>query len=62
MFVSEAIFYVDLVEKRYHIFCLVFGVVYLFNAVEDNTEYNFMRHNASIVQKIAIALLNALYR
>lgn len=57
----ESIFDIDLIEEGDHIFSLILGVVNFFNAVEDNTQDNLMGHDASIIQKISITLLNTLY-
>jgi hypothetical protein len=58
---SEAIFDVDLVEEGYHILCLVFGVIEMFYSIVYHDHYYLVRRNPGLVQKLQIALLNALY-
>lgn len=58
---SEAIFDVNFIEEGDHIFCLIFRVVDFFDAIEDDCEDDFVGHNAGVLQKIAVALLDAFY-
>ena len=59
---SEAILDIDFVEEGDHILGLIFRVVDLFNAIEDDCENNLMRHNPSIIKKIAVTLLDTFDR
>lgn len=58
---SEAIFDVNFIEEGDHIFSLIFRVVDFFDAIEDDCEDDFVGHNAGVLQKIAVALLDAFY-
>jgi len=59
---SEAVFNVDLVEERYHVFSLVLGGVEVLDTVEDHHHDDLMRHDARFCQKVLVALLNSFYR
>ena len=58
----EAIFDIDFIKKGDHVFCLVLGVIQMLNSVKDDNNNNLMRHDACILQKFLVALLNPLYR
>jgi len=56
----ESIFDVDFCEVRNHVFCLVLGVIDLFDSVKNNGKNDFVRHYTGIVKKVFVALLYAL--
>jgi hypothetical protein len=46
---SETVLQVKLVEVTNHIFCLIFAIVDRFDTIENDNQYYFMRHNASLL-------------
>lgn len=56
----EPVLEVYLVEVADHVLGLILGVVDLLDAVEDDRHDDFMRHDASALQKVLVALLDAL--
>lgn len=58
-FVCKSILNVDFIKKRYHVMRLVLFIVDLFNTVEDHNHDNLVRHDASLLQKVLVTLLNA---
>jgi hypothetical protein len=55
---SETVLQVKLVEVTNHIFCLIFAIVDRFDTIENDNQYYFMRHNASLLIEVFIAFLN----
>lgn len=55
---SEAVFDVDFVEEGNHVFCLVIGVVEVFDAVEDYDEDDFVIHDACCFQEHFVAFMD----
>ena len=60
LLLPEPVLYIDFVEVGDHVLGLVLRVVDLFDAVENYCEDYFVRQDAGVVQKVAIALLDAL--
>ena len=61
LFVHKAILDVDFIEEANHVLGLVLGIVDFFDAVENNYQDDLMGHDARVLQKIPITLLDALY-
>jgi hypothetical protein len=57
--VREPVLDIDLVEKRYHVVCLIFIVVYFLYSVEDYDHDDLVWHYARFVQERVVALLDA---
>lgn len=57
---SEAIFDVNFVEERDHVFGLILGVIQVLYTIENDHDYYLVRHNTSLVQKLLVALLDSL--
>lgn len=56
---TKTVLQVELVEITDHIFSLVFGIVDFFNAIKDDNHDDLVRHDACLLIKVLIALLNA---
>lgn len=61
LLMPEPVLEIYLVEVADHVLGLVLRVIDLLDSVEDNRHDDFMRHDASALQEVLVALLDALY-
>ncbi len=53
---------IDLVEEGYHVLSLIFRRVEMFNPIENSHNYDLVRHDARLLKKFFVTLLDPLYR